>query len=68
MKHATIICPYCGYELTDDDMYESDHDLYALARNEDDVNEPCPSCKEVFEVSGSYLPRYETSKLDEEEE
>ena len=63
---SSIYCPYCEHELTDDEMYSNEVDLYALAPNEEDAAIDCPNCSEKFTVHGSYKPVYETLPYEDE--
>ena len=68
MNSTSIICPYCNYKLTDDDMLASDHDLFAIAPEEEEVEEPCPKCEKRFYIQGHYIPQYETKTMEEVED
>ncbi len=46
-----IICPYCGYKCSEDDLYEST-DTY------------CDGCEKEFHLEVEHTPSYSTSKLD----
>jgi len=62
---SDIECPHCKMEYSDDDMYYSKHDLYSVARDEDEVEETCTYCKEIFWIRGGYLPLYTIAKTEE---
>ncbi len=65
MKSNRIICPYCEYKLTDDDMFNYHDDLFRLASNEEDTDISCPTCEKEFRVEGSYTPIYITKKAED---
>ncbi len=46
-----IICPYCGYVCSEDDLHEST-DTY------------CDGCEKEFHLEVEYTPHYSTSKLE----
>jgi wobble nucleotide-excising tRNase len=50
-----IICPYCGYENSNDDLHETT-DTY------------CDGCDKMFHLDIEWTPSYSTSKLEEKEE
>lgn len=66
MAEAKIRCPHCAYIYRDDDMHESEHDLWSIAPKEEGVAETCKRCGETFFILGSYIPQYETHKSEEE--
>lgn len=68
MTSKKIICPYCKHEYTDDDMYASKNDLYAIAPNEETVTDICPKCQKEILIQGGYIPQYETFKPETDDE
>lgn len=63
-----IICPHCNHTYTDDDMYKSQNDLWAICPNEESVEEKCVACGRVFFIQGGYIPIYTTYKTEDEYE
>lgn len=51
-------CPICGHILSDEEMNNSEDDLWAMAPNEAEADITCPSCGEVYLCIGGYLPTY----------
>ena len=65
-REAAIFCPHCDYAFTNDDMVDSETDLYALAPSEGETDLTCPSCNQAFWVRGDYQPQYTTAFSEEE--
>jgi DNA-directed RNA polymerase subunit RPC12/RpoP len=61
-----IKCPHCNHKYTDDDMYKSKTDLWAICPKEELIEEECVLCGETFWIQGGYKPTYEIYKTEEE--
>ena len=56
-----VICPFCKHAFDDNDFENAEHDLWAVATDEDRVYEVCPYCEKSFCIQGGYSPEYETA-------
>jgi len=65
MRSNKVICPHCNHVFTDEDMERAREDLWAIAPEEGDTEETCPSCEKLFFIKGTYKPVYETFATEE---
>jgi len=58
-------CPRCDYTMTDDEMIDSNNDLFAIAPKEEMEEVCCPSCDENYFCRGTYTPLYSSATSED---
>jgi len=58
-------CPRCNHTMTDDEMLDSNNDLFGIALQEEMEEVVCPACDRNFFCRGTYTPQYSSATSEE---